>query len=202
MNTILFYDTETSGFPLWDQPSDDPRQPHIVQMAGILANADTREEISSFDLIALPAGWTIPQDVAEIHGVTTDFALTVGVSEKLLVANLMHLWQASSRRVAHNESFDARMVRIGIKRFSVGSPETPDEWKNGEAECTASMSTPILDLPPTEAMRATGRNFPKKPKLTEAYEFFFGKPLEGAHSAMADARACMEVYWAIMDRGA
>lgn len=33
---VLFYDTETSGMPLFDQPSSDPRQPHIVQLAAAL----------------------------------------------------------------------------------------------------------------------------------------------------------------------
>ena len=39
MNRILFYDTETSGMPLFDQPSSDPRQPHLMQIAAALVEA-------------------------------------------------------------------------------------------------------------------------------------------------------------------
>lgn len=51
MNTILFYDTETTGLPDWKSPSESETQPHLVQLAAILANADTRQVISTLDLI-------------------------------------------------------------------------------------------------------------------------------------------------------
>jgi DNA polymerase-3 subunit epsilon len=41
---------------------------------------------------------------------------------------------------------------------------------------------------------------PKSPRLAEAYEFFMGRSLQGAHSALADARGCLEI-WNVM-RGA
>lgn len=43
MKTALFYDTETTGLPL----SEHPDQPHIVQLAAILVDLDTRREIAS-----------------------------------------------------------------------------------------------------------------------------------------------------------
>jgi DNA polymerase-3 subunit epsilon len=44
-------------------------------------------------------------------------------------------------------------------------------------------------------MKAVGRNHHKKPTLSEAYKHFTGKDLENAHSAMADAKACMEIFF-------
>lgn len=198
MNTrALIYDTETSGIPLFNEPSEDPRQPHIVQLGALLVDLDTSRVISTLDLVIRPDGWEIPEDVAAIHGITTEHAYDVGVSESLATEMLLELWARSQVRIGHNESFDARMVRIALFRFEPALGQDPDQWKAGKAECTQRMATPILKLPPTEKMRAAGRFHYKSANLSEAYKHFTGKDLEGAHSAMADAAACMAVYLAI-----
>ncbi len=33
---LLFIDTETTGLPRWDLPADDPSQPRVVDLAGLL----------------------------------------------------------------------------------------------------------------------------------------------------------------------
>lgn len=196
MNLALFFDTETTGPPLWNDPSDDPRQPHIVQLAAALVDLDTRRTIASMDVIVKPDDWTIPDDVAAIHGITTEHALRVGIDESLAVDMLLGLWEGRTR-IAHNESFDARIVRIALKRF--GYDAASDLWKVGKAECTQALSTPILKLPPTEAMKAARRFHHKSANLGEAYQHFTGKPLENAHTAMADVQACIAVYFAAQD---
>lgn len=197
MNTALFYDTETQGLPFFSEPSEDPRQPHIVQLAAALVDLDTRETISSMDVIIRPEGWTIPDDVAAIHGITTEKASAVGVPEFLALEMFMRLWEGHTR-IGHNEPFDARIIRIAQHRF--GAPETKlDAWKQAPAECTARLSTPIVKCPPTDKMKAAGRFHFKTPTLAEAYQHFMGKPLENAHSAMADVLGCMAVYFAMKD---
>ena len=42
-------------------------------------------------------------------------------------------------------------------------------------------------------------NFYKKANLTEAYRHFFNEDFEDAHTAIADVKACMSVYFAILD---
>lgn len=195
----LFYDTETTGLPLFSEPSEDPRQPHIVQLGALLVDLDTRKTLASLDLTVCPQGcWEIPDEVAKIHGITTAHAESCGVPELDVIQLLGKLWQRADIRIGHNESFDARIVRIALKRhhheFIVVDP---DLWKAGKAECTQRLATPILKLPPTDKMRAVGRNHFKSANLREAYKHFYGSELIGAHSAMADAQACQYVYFAI-----
>lgn len=198
----LFYDTETSGLPLWSEPSEDPRQPHIVQLAALLVDLDSWATLASLDLTIQPDGWLIPDDVVKIHGITNEHALAVGIGEPLALSLLVELWRRADVRIGHNESFDARMVRIGMHRFEKFDVWR-DPWKAGIAECTQLLATPILKLPPTDKMRRAGfGGKPKSANLREAYLHFMGRELVGAHSALSDAVGCMEVYKAIKTRAA
>lgn len=200
---IFAYDFETSGLPLFKEPSDDPRQPHIVQAAAALVDSTTRKVLTSLNLIARPDGWKIPEDVAAVHGISTEHATAVGIDEATVVRAMHALWRNAHFRIAHNESFDARIMRIALKRYRSEIPGVDDSvhevWKKGRAECTARRATPYCALPPTERMLMTGRVHHKTPKLSEAYRHFTGRDLDGAHSALADVRACLAVYWAIED---
>ena len=197
MNTALFFDSETTGLPLFKEPSEHPDQPHIVQLAAMLVDLDTRRRLSSFEVIVRPEGWTIPDEVAAIHGITTEKALEIGVNESMALGMLLELWNEDQprMRIAHNRSFDDRIVRIALMRYE--DVPLADKWKAAPGQCTATMATPIMQLPPTEKMKRAGFNKFKTPNLGEAYRHFTGRELQGAHSAMADTRACAEVFFAI-----
>lgn len=196
MNLAVVYDSETTGLPLFKEPSEDPRQPHIVQLAACLVDLDTRRIVSTLDVICKPDGWLIPDEVAAIHGITTEHAADVGIPESLAVEMLLEM-VGDRLRIAHNEQFDARIVRIACLRHFEASQA--DEWKGGKAACTALLATPIMKLPPTDRMRAAGFKKFKTANLAEAVLHFTGKPLENAHSALADVHGCMAVFFAIQD---
>lgn len=193
-NLILFYDSETTGLPLWKEPSGDPRQPHLVQLAALLVDEDSRQVVETLDLLVKPDGWTIPDDVVAIHGITTEHAFEHGVPEADALTQFLALHELAAERVAHVESFDARMVRIALKRYR--DDAAADAWKAAPARCTAKMSSPICQLP---LKKASPWSKWKTPKLTEAYRFFTGSDMAGAHSAMADTQGCMAVFFAVLD---
>lgn len=191
----LFYDFETTGLPDWSQPSEAPQQPHIVEVGAQLVELATNKVIQTLDVIVRPQGWIIPDEVAELHGITTERALDVGIPEELAVEMLFEMWRPSRPllRIGHNEPFDARIMRIGLMRYF--SEELADLWKAGRAECTQKIATPIMKLPPTEKMLAVGRKHSKSANLGEAYEFITGQPLAGAHNALVDVEAARTVYF-------
>lgn len=191
MNLVCAYDTETTGLPDWKNPSDSHHQPHIVQLAAILADEDTGKVISSLDLIIQPDGWEIPQEVTDIHGITNEMANEVGVNEADAVALFLQL-VGGAKRIAHNKTFDQRIIRIATKRYF---PENVQEqWALKENhDCTMMMAKPIMQMEPK------GRYGYKSPKLSEAYLYFMGTELQDAHSAMADARACLDIYLAMKE---
>jgi DNA polymerase-3 subunit epsilon len=198
-NWILALDFETTGLVDFKAPSDAPHQPHAVQIGAILYDLDAREEVETIEVIVRPAGWTIPDEAAAVHGITTERALAEGIPEAEAFAELLRLWGADAPRprVAHNRSFDDRIARIGLKRYF--GTEAADNWKAAPGHCTAVLATPIVKCPPTAKMIAARRTHFKTPTLTEAYQHFFGEGFDGAHSALADCRACLRVYLAILD---
>lgn len=202
MPNIFIYDFEANGLPLFDQSSDDPRQPHIVELAAGLFDLETGAPRGEIHAIVRPDGWTIPDEVAAIHGITTERALAEGIPEAEMLGILDGLWSGNDVvvRVAHNEQFDARIARIAYKRFL--GEAAADRWKAGKAECTARLSTPILALPPTNKMMAAGFRKHKTPNLTECVRHFFGEDHVGAHGALADMQGCARVYFAIKALGA
>lgn len=185
---ILFYDTETTGIPDFGAPSESEHQPHMTEAAAFVVDSDTRQIINAMNMIVRPDGWTIPDDVSALTGITTEHALDVGIPESLVTECLLELWRGCELRVAHSQQFDARIVRIAIKRHIEPADEIADKWKAGFAACTAQLARPIVKLPKS-----------KIPTLGEAYQHFTGKPLENAHRALPDAQACAEVYWAIRE---
>lgn len=203
MNLKIFFDTETTSLVDFKAPSDAEHQPHIVQLACALVDCDARKTVASMDVIVRPDGWTIPDEVAAIHGITHEKALACGISEIDAVTMFLQFWRDGRRsvcrtRVAHNQSFDERIIRIALKRNKF-SEKIMEAWKLSESECTMRMATPILNLPPTAKMVAAGFNKPKTPNLQEAYKHFFGGEFADAHSAMADVNAAIAIYFAMQD---
>lgn len=192
---ICVFDTETTGFPHWKLPSDDPRQPHLVDVCALLYTPEG-ELVDSFEAMVRPDGWDIPSDVAAIHGITNEIALEHGIPEALAVEGFLGIWRRAGLRVAHNVAFDDRIMRIGLRRFA--DSWVADDYRQGANYCTAVKTKLICQLPPTEAMKATNlKNSLKTPTVSEALKFFTGQEMADAHRARPDAEACARVYFAL-----
>jgi len=183
MSEIFIFDFETSGLPVFKEPSGGDNQPHVVQVAAITCDSETRKIKQSLDVIIKPDGWEIPQEVIDIHGITNEYAKDVGVPEKLAFEMFFAMWN-ENLQVAYNTTFDRRIARIGTKRFF--SEELQEIWHKSEYECAMVAAKKDMGV--------------KSVKLVDAYKHYTGNELVGAHSAMADTKAAMAVYFAIKDK--
>lgn len=197
-DTILLWDSETSGLPLFKEPSSHPGQPRIIQLTALLCNAKG-DKLSSLDVLVDHPGLVLDEEIVNLTGIYDGKCRSGGVAIDAALGLFLSMWRKASVRVAHNESFDARMVRIELKR--AGQVALADEWKEGNAFCTMQATKPILRLPPTAKMQATTRfaNAFKSPNLGEAYKWATGKEIQGAHNAMYDVLALKAVFFALGD---
>lgn len=192
---ICVFDTETTGLPAFKLPSTDPSQPHIVDICALLFTPDG-ELVDSFEALVKPDGWEIPDDVAAIHGITTEMALAEGIPEVEAWLGFLGIWQQAGLRVAHNVAFDDRITRIGLLRYF--DEETADTFKAGPNYCTCLNSKNLVQCPPTAKMVAAGfGNQFKNPTVAEALRHFTGEELIGGHRARPDTEACARIYFAL-----
>lgn len=189
---ILFFDTETTGFPHKSKPVDHPDQPHLVQLAAMLTEDDGKP-VSQFSFIIDPGvahGIRIPSGAAAVHGIDEERVWRHGIPTRYALRSFNELYQRADMIVGHNVDFDCEIVSIGVERerlpFDAG-------YMNGLPRfCTMKSSTDICCIPSPK-----GGN--KWPKLGEAYKHFTGLDLEGAHDAMNDLLACKAVFFKLRE---
>lgn len=184
---ILFFDTETTGFAKYNLPLEHTDQPHTVQLAAQLCKPDA-SIISSMNLVVAP-GVSIPKQASDVHGISDEHAAQFGVTPMLAARMFRHLYSRAGLVVGHNVKFDISVIGTLLAR------QIDDTRLDKPTYCTMEAAKPIVDLPPTERMRAAGFNKPKPPRLEECVQYFFGEALEGAHDAMVDVEACKRVYF-------
>lgn len=192
----LFVDTETTGKYCWGRRIDDIRQPYIVQLAAVLFD-DNHRERSSFCTLIKPRGdstealeWEVSPDVEAIHGISTLDCLRYGLSISTALDVLGAIAVKATCVIAHNVDFDASVI---LTQFARENRKSPPAFERKNLYCTMKASTSHVRIPGNYG------DF-KWPKLSEAYRYFFHKDLSKAHDAMADVRACADIYFALQAR--
>lgn len=174
---VLFFDTETTGF----------KGSRIVQLGALLQDTETKRVLTEFNAMVLTEGVEIPEAVVEIHGISNEIADAYGFDKDHVDAVFARMIELADVVVAHNIDFDLNIIQTNL-------PKSQALIIAKEHYCTMLNSMNMLKIP--------GRfgKF-KWPKLIESYKFFFdGQEFDNAHDAMADVRACRDVYFALNDK--
>ena len=191
MTAYLFFDTETTGLIDYKKELSDPSQPRITQLAALLTDEDGNELDRMMEYVE-PDGWEVPPEITALNGTTTDKLQMLGQPMTKVLARFNEMKERCTHRIGHNVSFDKQMLAREAFAYDL-----PHDSSGKESLCTMKMAKGIVSLPASKKMNEAGMRGSKPPKLQEAYQYFFGKPFDKAHDAMADVIACKEVFFAI-----
>lgn len=185
----LFFDTETTGLPLnWKAPvTNTSNWPRLVQLAWLHYD-NNGVLISSGNHIILPEGFTISSEAASIHGITTAIAQAKGVSLASVLDSFQEVLQKSSLLVAHNMSFDEKIVGAEFLRNN-----KPNYLDGKRKICTMDSTTNFCAIP--------GNYGYKWPKLQELHFKLFKSNFEEAHNAAVDIETTAKCFWELKRLG-
>lgn len=185
----LFFDTETTGLPRnWKAPvSDVNNWPRLIQLAYLYFD-ENGNRISGGDFIIKPEGFKIPTDASRIHGISNEKALKEGVLLSDVLQIFQNLIVDSDILVAHNMSFDEKIVGAEFLRLGMEN-SIPAKRKI----CTMQSSTNFCAL--------NGPYGYKWPKLSELHYKLFKTGFEEAHNAAIDINATAKCFWELRRLG-
>lgn len=194
---VCIFDTETTGLPDWKKPADDPCQPRMIQIAGLLID-DERQEIDSMVSMVRPAGWRMDDELAEKlgNGLTHQRLLDEGKPVLDVMRRFNELHDQADLLVAYNARFDLKIIRGERRRLGLA-----DQFGAIPYFCPQATCTKLCAMGPSPAMRAKGMRWNKTVKLEQAYSHFFDEPIQDAHDALADCRSLSRVFWHLVDLG-
>jgi len=195
----LIYDTETTGILPRELPAlgrmteDDLRTyPYITQLSFVIYDLLEKKISMSFNTyIQIPEDVTISQEVFAITGITSEMC-AMGMN----MVNALNIFYDAYLKcdvvVAHNLSFDSRMIRIECRRHwkelryyvKMTRMFHYSEKNRANMYCTMMKSMSLCNLT-------------KWPRLAELYSLLFHENIGDSlplHNSLADILVCLRCY--------
>ena len=189
----MFFDTETTDYWSFDKKPTDDSQPLLAQIAWVLED-DAGRTVSANSAILAQDHWPnligssqyrprirMTDRVIACHGITDAMVDKYGQPAILVMQQFLRDLSRCTEVVGHNVEFDVGVVN----RTLVALMLPPIVWP--ATYCTKIHSTKIVGI------RSANGGF-KWPNLGEAYYFFTGSKLNGAHDALVDVYGCRKVF--------
>lgn len=189
MSRVLFFDTETNGKTDFRADYTADHQPHLVQLAAMMIEWNSGMVLGEINCIIKPDGWKVSDEVAAIHGITTERAQDCGIPILSALSVFSQFCLCAKYLVAYNIEFDRTVMQTAYHR--VGKPHRLQHLKY---VCAMRAATPVVKLPKPPGQKSRPGDEYKWPRLSEAYAHFFnGATFDGAHNAMNDVVAMIKV---------
>jgi DNA polymerase III epsilon subunit-like protein len=199
MRTLVF-DSETTGLSKTQiiSPSTIHLWPHIVQFSYIVFDSELNKIVKIKDsIIKVPDGFTITEENAKIHGITTEISLTKGTSLLPVLEEFFADFDSADHIVGHNVSFDINMIKAELQRLIMNSSDK----KLQDYLTTINTSTKFyctmqetIELCGIEMKDKYGRSYKKFPKLVELYQKMFNVTPKNLHNSLNDVIVCLRCF--------
>ena len=195
---FLVFDVETNDIPDFRLPADHPQNARIIQIGAVLLDADFNE-LAALDHLIYPDGWVIKPGAQKAHGISLERCRDEGLPIRSVITSLDtmadHLEAHAGTLVAYNIRFDNKMARGERRRLG-----RRDRFGTTLEFDPMLAASPICRMSPTERMLRAGFTKFKNPKLEEAHRILCGCEMSGAHDALSDVRATVNVMRALRDK--
>lgn len=189
----LFFDTETTGLPPRDLEDSSYDQidvwPRLVQIGWIVTDANGNI-IKRRGEIIRPEGFIIPKGASDVHGITTEKAMQIGVPIGKVLREIYDDMLHVKLLVAHNFGFDHKILGAEFYRKNIDTNIIDDK----EHICTMLSTTNYCELLPIRFGEY------KWPKLEELHHKLFGCTFSDAHDALADVEATKKCFFELKKR--
>jgi len=186
----LIFDTETTGMVQFRKPPEDESQPDLIQLGMLLVETtDWQPRARHSLLVQLAEGVRIEPGAKEAHGISEEDCARYGVAPIVACSLFNQTCIQADIIVAHNLSFDTSIMKTALHRIG----NKPHRLDGRQQVCTKEASTDVLKLP--------GKYGYKWPTLAEAYRHYTGDELLGAHDALVDTEACLQVFRGLVQEG-
>lgn len=185
---ILGIDTETTGLFRYGEGvrADDEGQPRMCALAAILVTDLSEDGFAivhseDHDLLVKPDGWTVEPEALAINGLTQERLEAEGKPIADVLAVLNGLFDRATVVTGFNVNFDLKVTRAEYRRADL-----PDRYGDVPKLCTMFAAKSALKV--------------RSIKLGGAVEELLKRPHDGAHTAMADCRAALDLYFELRRR--
>lgn len=199
MRTLVF-DSETTGLSKTQiiSPSTMHLWPHVVQFSYIVFDTESNEIVKIKDsIIKVSDGFTITEENAKIHGITTEISLAKGVDLLPVLEEFFADFDSSDHIVGHNVSFDINMIKAELQRLIMNSSDKKlQEYLTKINTSTKFYCTmqETIELCAIELKDKYGRPYKKFPKLVELYQKMFGVTPKNLHNSLNDVIVCLRCF--------
>ena len=174
---LVAFDTETTGL--------DVQKDHIIQLSLVKVETEDWQVVDQRNWYLLPEEeFTIPAEAEAVHHISKAFLLENGVSLRSVYDEFLAFTDGCNMLSYNGNGYDAPILYYNLARLGLTFAFEGRTWFDALLLERVHMAGKIDP--------ATGERY--HCNLTASYTRYYGHPFEGAHNALDDVMATIEVF--------